>query len=58
METLAGTNGRLFYPGQWLDSQEEILRHPASEIMRTHKPEKVFAAAREMMRAAIPGSAG
>ncbi len=45
---------RLFHPGQWMDSQEEILRHPAGEIMRAHKPDKVFAAAREMMHAPNP----
>jgi heptosyltransferase-3 len=49
---------RLFHPDQWMDSQEEILLHPASEIMRTHKPDKVFAAAREIMCAPVPDQAG
>ncbi len=41
---------RLFHPRQWLNSWEEVLETPPSEIMRAHRPDKVFAAAREIMR--------
>ena len=50
--------GQLLHPGQWLNSREEILLIRASEIMRAHQPGKVFAAAREIMRAPVPDQAG
>jgi len=49
---------RLFHPRQWLNSWEEVLKTPPSEIMRAHQPEKVLAAAREIMRAPVPDQAG
>jgi heptosyltransferase-3 len=49
---------RLFHPAQWLNSWEEVLKTPPSEIMRAHQPEKVLAAAREIMRAPVPDQAG
>jgi hypothetical protein len=48
----------IIHPGQWLNSREEILLIRASEIMRAHQPGKVFAAAREIMRAPVPDQAG
>jgi hypothetical protein len=35
----------------------KFSRHPASEIMRAHQPEKVLAAVREIMRAPMPNQA-
>ena len=49
---------QLFHPRQWLNSWEEVLKTPPSEIMRAHQPEKVLAAAREIMRAPVPDQAG
>jgi heptosyltransferase-3 len=44
-------NCRLFHPLQWLNSWEEVLGTSPSEIMRTHPPDKVFDAVRDIMRA-------
>ncbi|MDC0143155.1 glycosyltransferase family 9 protein [Verrucomicrobia bacterium] len=49
---------QLFHPRQWLNSWEEVLETPPSEIMRAHQPEKVLAATREIMRAPVPDQAG
>tara|TARA_A100001037_G_scaffold241117_1_gene221238 strand:+ start:2349 stop:3401 length:1053 start_codon:yes stop_codon:yes gene_type:complete len=46
------TECRLFHPLQWMESWEEVLETPPSEIMRAHDPCRVMEAVEEVIRPA------